>query len=59
MEEVKEYEEPKELEACPHCDRKFIPDRLQKHWKICTADKPFKKPGENTDRNVMPSVRVS
>jgi len=59
MEEIKEYDEPKELAPCPHCQRKFLPDRLEKHWKLCNADKPFKKPGEQMDSNVMPSVRVS
>ena len=46
MQDLKEYDEPKELEACPHCQRKFLPERLEKHWKLCTADKPFKKLGE-------------
>lgn len=31
------------LSACPHCNRTFLPERLEFHLKACRADNPFKK----------------
>jgi hypothetical protein len=31
------------LESCPHCERTFLPERLQIHLRSCKADKPLKK----------------
>jgi hypothetical protein len=31
------------LEACPHCARTFLPDRLIIHLRSCRADSPQKR----------------
>jgi hypothetical protein len=30
------------LVKCPHCDRTFLPDRLEIHLRSCFKDKPLK-----------------
>jgi len=30
------------LSSCPHCERTFLPDRLEIHLRSCKADKPLK-----------------
>ena len=39
------------LEPCPNCARTFLPEKLPRHMKLCTAAKPMKRlvargPGE-------------
>ena len=29
------------LVACPHCSRTFLPERLEIHNRLCTAEKPM------------------
>ena len=57
-EPVQEYplEDDRNLETCPHCSRTFLSDRLQKHLKMCNAEKPFKKVGEKQDSTPVKAV---
>lgn len=32
------------LIKCPHCERTFLPDRLDIHLRSCKADRPLKAP---------------
>ena len=40
------------LEACPHCNRTFLPEKLPIHLKGCSKDKPLKKPNTKGDNPV-------
>ena len=44
-EEVSEQFDPTALESCPHCNRTFLPERLEIHLRSCKADRPLKKRG--------------
>ena len=35
------------MEACPHCGRTFVADRLKIHLRSCTAEKPSRPVGTN------------
>ena len=50
------FEDNRNLETCPHCSRTFLSDRLQKHLKMCNAEKPFKKVGEKQDQTPVKAV---
>jgi hypothetical protein len=52
----------KELLRCDNCNRTFYPDRLSKHFKICSKEKPFMplpKPAESDKIKYASSVNQS
>lgn len=57
-EEMSEQFDPRALVSCPHCNRTFLPERLEIHLRSCKADRPLKKRGvEPKGANLMPLQR--